>query len=100
MTPKKPVVPPIGAPPGAMLVMDVAALWGVLPATVWSYRKESQERVGSRRGRYADNPMPEPAGYMSAGKKSPWWRETQRTDLHDWFFKSRAGQGHGSKAAP
>lgn len=82
-------------PAGVMMVADVAALWGVTPSTVWSYRKESRDLVGNRKGRYADNPMPEPAGYMSASKKGPWWREDQRQALADWF-QSRPGRAHGT----
>jgi hypothetical protein len=83
------------APPGTMRVADVAKMWGVQPGTVSQYMKESKQLVGSRPGRYANNPVPRPDGYTGASRKGPWWTDDRREELNVWF-NSRLGLAHGT----
>jgi hypothetical protein len=62
---------------------------------VGQYRKESKALLGSRRGRYADRPVPTPDGYTGASMKGPWWKEERRQELMDWFT-GRPGLAHGT----
>lgn len=62
------------------------------PSTVWSWVKESQETVGKRPGRYADRPIPPPAGRIG---KVLWWHKRDEKKLRDWIA-GRPGQGHGT----
>lgn len=87
-----------GKPAGVLLVRDVAALWSriahreIKPTTVRSYWKESQPMVGDKRGRYADNPMPQPR--RLAPSTTLWWPADQEAELIAWF-RSRPTQSHG-----
>lgn len=92
--PNKPAETKPAAPPGVLRVADVAKMWGVQPGTVSAYLKQSKPMVGDKPGRYASNPMPAPR-YMGEGKKGPWWPESQRQALIDWFH-GRLGLGHGT----
>lgn len=92
--PKTTTMPAPTGPPGVLRVADVAKIWGVMPGTVSAYVKESKPTVGTRPGRYAANPMPAPT-YSGQGKKGPWWPDSQRQQLIDWFH-SRPGLGHGT----
>lgn len=92
--PKKPTTTPTATPVGVLRVADVAKMWGVQPGTVSAYLKQSKALVGDKPGRYAGNPMPAPK-YMGQGKKAPWWPESDRQKLMDWFT-SRPGLGHGT----
>ena len=76
-----------------LLVIDICRIWTeerrrrvpnapqIQPATVWSYRKESV-RDG---GRYQQNPMPEPDGYLGRGKKMPYWLPGRESEIRQWF---------------
>lgn len=84
------------APPGFLSAADVAELFSTLAGheikheTVWAYHKQSKPMVGSRPGRYADNPMPAPV----AGVRSLLWPESARGELKAWW-NSRATRAHG-----
>jgi hypothetical protein len=108
-------------PPGTLWVADVARIWteelrkdlarkrrergyptaaeleagkrDILASTVWSYLKESRPMVGSKPGRYADNPVPAPDGQVAAGVY--WWSAGREQQLRDWW-NSRAGKAHGT----
>lgn len=96
-------------PKGVLRAADVADLWtqerrkhipeapAYKAATVLSYLKESQPSpAGGKPHRYADNPMPPPAGRFGL---MPWWKTSQREELLTWF-RQRAGQGHGRGGWP
>ncbi len=67
-------------------------------STVLDYLRESQQtpRASGRARRYADHPMPSPAGRMGL---MPWWRNSQSGDLVAWVTK-RPGRGHGTGGWP
>jgi hypothetical protein len=100
-----PAKPDPSAPPGTLLVADVARIFQqearkrrkdatIQPATVLAYRKQSKPMVGAKPGMYADNPMPEPDGYLGGNGRFVWWAATREQELRDWF-NSRKTQGHG-----
>ncbi len=76
----------------------VAAILGVQPKTVSQYLVESKTtgRPKSGRGRYVDNPFPEPDGHIG---KSPWWALAREQEIRDWDSR-RAGQGRGGGPKP
>jgi hypothetical protein len=86
------------SPSGILLVADVARIWSeiagreIRTTTVRSYIKESKPMVGTKPGRYADNPMPAPRHMPPA--TTAWWPLSEKQALIDWF-KSRRGQAHG-----
>jgi hypothetical protein len=89
------------SPPGTILLADIARFWTeerrkktfdaepIKYTTVLSYLKES------RGGRYADNPMPMPAGYLGTARQAPWWPADAEKELRDWYI-NRPGHGHGT----
>lgn len=85
----------IRRPDGILLVDDLAKMLGVKSPSIWQYMKESKEFVGGRPGRYFGNPFPPPCGYMNAGKKVPWWRQSRRGEVREWD-RRRLGLGHGT----
>ncbi len=92
--PKKTTEQPPAAPPGVLRFADVAKMWGVQPGTVSAYLKQSKPLVGDKPGRKANRPVPAPQ-YMGQGKKLPWWPESDRQKLLDWFH-GRLGLAHGT----
>jgi hypothetical protein len=62
--------------------------------TVLDYLRESQQtrRAGGTQRRYANHPVPAPAGRFGL---MPWWHNSQKTELIDWY-RNRPGQGHGT----
>lgn len=86
------------SPAGILLAEDVARIWSrvagrpIKASTVRSYIKESKPMVGSKPGRYADNPMPAPNHMWPA--TTAWWPADQEAELIAWF-KSRPTQSHG-----
>lgn len=67
----------------------------ISPETVRAYRKESKPFHGRRPGRYANNPMPPPGGYVGTARQAPWWPAADEQKLRDWW-NSRPGYGHGT----
>lgn len=94
---------PPTAPPGALLVADVARLLSeerrktkpdapdLKPATVLAWVKWSR----TPGGRYYGNPVPEQAGYLGTSRQVIWWKSEQAKDWITWF-NSRPGHGHGT----
>lgn len=84
---------------GVLWSDDVAALWSELaereikPSTVWSYldkSKPADPATGREAGRYADDPVPTPAGYKGG---RPFWRIEQIPALTAWWERRRGRIG-------
>lgn len=68
---------------------------GITAETARTYLKQSKPMFGSKPGRYADNPMPPPAGRIGTARQVPWWPAGDEQKLRDWF-NSRPGYDHGT----
>ncbi len=84
---------------GVLWSDDVAALWSELAdveikvKTVYSYRDKSKganPKTGRPAGRYADDPVPDPAG-RKGGR--PFWRPEQIPELTAWWERQRGRIG-------
>lgn len=93
--------------PGLLTTQDVADIFSaaagrpIKATTVVSYVKESRPMVGSKRGRYANNPLrpaPKRFGAKRFGPSAVMvWPDTEETraELLAWWH-SRPTQGHGT----
>ncbi len=83
---------PAATPQGILLVKDVAEMLGVARSTVLSYLKESRPMVGTKPGRYAGHPFPEPKRMAPA--TTLWWPASAAAKIRAWDA-ARPTQSHG-----
>ncbi len=87
---------------GVLWSDDVAALWSaigrrrpVARSTVWASLQKSKPadpETGRKAGRYADDPVPKPAGYKG---RRPYWKPEQIPDLTSWRLRHEDWGGSG-----
>jgi len=83
---------------GRVLLPPIPEFRPIKAITVLQSLRDSRPgtTASGRERRYAQHPMPEPAGRFGL---MPWWHESQKPDLIKWFT-GRPGRGHGTGGWP